>query len=202
MKCKVDYCQRVVNRSGKGYCRRHYDQIRKYGHVLDERTNADPNEFEVETGCVVIVLRDQYSNETGRAIVDLNDYDLVIKYKWSLNDNGYVRTFINTKPLYLHRYLLGLTSEDLEVDHINGNKSDNRRINLRTCEHWVNSANRDKSRAKVLGVVNTKRNLAKPFVARIVRKKKRHELGYYATQEEAIVARLQAEMELDTMYNI
>lgn len=202
MKCKVDFCNSKPNISGKGYCRRHYDQIRKYGHVDNIRTQNNPNEFVIKNNNIEIVLRDKYSNEIGRAIVDIDDYEKVLKYKWSLHNKGYVRTFIKTKPLYLHRYLLELSDDDLEVDHINANKLDNRKSNLRKCEHWLNCANRGKSRERVLGICDTKRNLTKPIAVKIKRNKICYNLGYFETIEEAVNARLKAENELDFAYGV
>lgn len=36
--CKVEWCSGKPNVSGRGYCRKHYDQIRKYGKILDVRS--------------------------------------------------------------------------------------------------------------------------------------------------------------------
>ena len=179
-----------------------HDQIRKYGKVSDLRLKTDSNEFIINEECIEIILRGKKGEEVARAIVDKSDYEKVLRHKWSLHNKGYVRTFIQTKPLYLHRYLLGLSIGNLEVDHINNDKLDNRKSNLRVCEHWVNSANRDRSRTKVLGVGKSKRNLIKKFIARIKRNKTNYHLGYFETEQEAITARLEKEKELDLIYGI
>ena len=64
-------------------------------------------------------------------IIDDDDFDLVSKLKWSLHTSGYVRGYVNKKPIYLHHLVLGKPKEGFEVDHINFNKRDNRKANLR-----------------------------------------------------------------------
>ena len=44
--CKVDWCNNKPNRSGKKYCRMHYDQIRKYGKIINYRPVGKRNEYD------------------------------------------------------------------------------------------------------------------------------------------------------------
>ena len=57
---------------------------------------------------------------------------------------GYAACFdpITKKHYYLHRFILELTSTHLQVDHINGNRLDNRKENLRVCTPAQNAQNR------------------------------------------------------------
>lgn len=72
-------------------------------------------------------------------LVDDIDYCLLICYRWHLSPNGYARTNIKQKKVYLHRLLKG--NEGPILDHINGNKLDNRRENIRVANHQLNAAN-------------------------------------------------------------
>lgn len=74
------------------------------------------------------------------AIVDDEDYVNLVGRKWQYN-SGYASTYINGKNILLHRYLLN-PELDKEVDHINRNKLDNRRSNLRVCTRKENGRNR------------------------------------------------------------
>lgn len=177
-KCIVPWCTGKRNRSGKGYCRRHYDQIRKYGHILNTRTAHDKNEIVVGAECAYIILADKEGKEVARVKIDREDIDLVKDYRWTDNGNGYIRTFIGTTPLYLHRLLTGSCGE---VDHINRDRKDNRRSNLRVVEHYVNCHNRGEKRPTVI----KGRTLKKPFAARLCVKGKRVHLGYYSSYQEA-----------------
>jgi hypothetical protein len=82
-------------------------------------------------------------------LIDDCDEALISSRAWRVGSHGYAR--INVKAqgkqmtVLLHRALLGLLPGDKrEVDHINGNKLDNRRCNLRLCEKRQNGANRGK----------------------------------------------------------
>ena len=182
-KCICEWCHGVQNISGKGYCRKHYDQIRKYGYILDKRTRCDDNRILIDGDDAIIIITDKHDNEIARAIVSKSDTQLVKGHSWTLNNNGYVRTFNGTSPVYLHR-LLTKCPKGLEVDHINHDKLDNRQSNLRVVKHEVNARNVD---AKCVRKI-TGRKLQKPFVA-IVNKDGKHYLcKYFKTEEEAIEA--------------
>lgn len=76
--------------------------------------------------------------------IDEEDIPLVIAKCWYVNDGGYIfrREAMTRKPERLHRTLLGLSSEDdCVVDHINRNKLDNRKSNLRITTQTYNCYN-------------------------------------------------------------
>jgi hypothetical protein len=71
---------------------------------------------------------------------------------WYLQQNGYISTCINKihKIYYLHQVVMNLHMEDLSsyqrtVDHINRDKLDNRKENLRITNMSEQNTNRDKS---------------------------------------------------------
>lgn len=188
--CKVEWCNNKPNRSGKGYCRTHYDQIRKHGEVLNKRTRSNPNDIIIHEGYAEMILRDMYGNETARAKLDTEDIETAKKYKWSLHSNGYVRCLHAGKTKYLHRIVMGAIDKE-EIDHINLDKLDNRKDNLRKCEHHQNCFNR---KSEYRGIVKVKnRRLTKPYCARIAVKGETIHLGYFKTYEEALDIRMKAE---------
>src|SRR3990167_6471716 len=65
-----------------------------------------------------------------RVIVDQNNRALLNQYKWFIKSNGYVTTKIKGKFILLHRLVMK-AKEGEEIAHINKNKLDNRRSNLR-----------------------------------------------------------------------
>lgn len=79
------------------------------------------------------------------ALVDDRDYLKILKYKWHIDGRGYVMRNRLTKddgsPIQLHRLILN-PSQDKQVDHINGDRLDNRRDNLRVCSKSQNMCNR------------------------------------------------------------
>jgi hypothetical protein len=83
------------------------------------------------------------------AIVDNEDYDMLSQFNWCYSQVGYAVSRIDNKVRYLHRILLGENS--LYVDHINRNKLDNRRSNLRVCDGTQNNANIPKPKTNTSG---------------------------------------------------
>ena len=77
------------------------------------------------------------------AIVDDTDYNWLNQWKWLVDSKGYaVRHEPRQKDktrgwIYMHR-LVNNTPIGFETDHINRNKLDNRRKNLRTVTHQKN----------------------------------------------------------------
>lgn len=82
--------------------------------------------------------------------VDDEDFELVSQFNWWFN-RGYARARVNGKRMYMH-VLIMQPKEGEEVDHINHNKLDNRRINLRCCSHAVNIRNLKPKTSKYSGV--------------------------------------------------
>ena len=81
------------------------------------------------------------ANNKGIALVDDEDYDAVAQHSWCNNGYGYAIAQIRGKSVRMHRWLLG-AGDGQEIDHVNRNKSDNRRSNLRFCTHAENMMNR------------------------------------------------------------
>lgn len=79
------------------------------------------------------------------ALVDDDDYPIVFKYHWSLNSHGYVERKEGKKTIKLHRFIAEMhhwnVGENV-IDHINRDKKDNRKSNLRICTFQQNLFNR------------------------------------------------------------
>lgn len=81
----------------------------------------------------------------GVALVDDEDYEALMGFKWNHAQNGYAYryTFNPRRNILMHREIMN-PEPGLEVDHINGNKLDNRRANLRVCDRRTNATNSGK----------------------------------------------------------
>lgn len=118
------------------------------------------------------------------AIVDDDDYEKVNSLSWQFNGR-YASGRKGGKTLLLHRFILD-TPKGFVTDHINGDKLDNRRSNLRVCNQSQNRAN---SRVSITntsgykGVCFDKR--LKKFRAYIRKDGKMHNLGLFKTAIEA-----------------
>lgn len=77
-------------------------------------------------------------------LIDDEDIEIFNQYKWHINDSGYAVWRGNIdgkkKTIRLHR-LIAQPPEGLVVDHINRNKLDNRRCNLRCVTQAINMQN-------------------------------------------------------------
>lgn len=90
-------------------------------------------------------------NNTGHyVLVDRDDYDRICKMgSWYESSTGYAvkRVKINGKnvTIRMHRFLMD-PPEGLQVDHINGDRLDNRKSNLRCVGAEINQWNRVNNR--------------------------------------------------------
>ena len=116
---------------------------------------------------------------------------------------GYMLFRFANKWMYAHRlaYLL-MTGEwpprGLEIDHINGDQSDNRWVNLRLATRSQNTANSVHPRRNTYGrgVLYDSRKKKRPYSAMIKFEGKRRYLGAFCTAEEASAAYQSARREL------
>ena len=92
-------------------------------------------------------------------LVDDEDFEFAANYNWNVGSGGYARR--NKRrgdpehegaTILLHRQLMGLAYGDAGiVDHINGNRLDNRRANLRLCNRSENTRNQKKRSTNTSG---------------------------------------------------
>ena len=118
---------------------------------------------------------------------------------------GYIRLELNGKSMYAHRIAWFLHYgewADKDIDHINGNKSDNRISNLRLADHAKNCQNRRKARSDSrTGVIGVGKR-GKRFAASICTNGKDKFLGYFDDIESAAKAYLTAKRELHAFCTI
>lgn len=77
-------------------------------------------------------------SQNKQAIVDDEDFARVINWRWSHHHTGYV---VRGKPqISLHRFIMG-AKKGQYVDHVNGDRLDNRKENLRFCTRKQNQWN-------------------------------------------------------------
>lgn len=130
------------------------------------------------------------------ALVDDRDYARIAAHKWYCATNGYAaRTEIDySRPrkadgnlggrtVLMHREVLGFPVD--AIDHMNGNKLDNRRSNLRTCTAQQNQGNRKPNKGKKYRGVTVRRALPGRFIAEIGINGKQVYLGWFGTAESA-----------------
>lgn len=124
------------------------------------------------------------------AIVDDDDYEILNKYKWYYKTPYAARRVKGIRnKVIMHRVIMGEIPEGLEVDHINGNKLDNRKCNLRVCRSCDNSKNVSKTpgcSSKFKGV--SWASARKRWRVEIKSGFNRYRLGSFKSEIEAAIA--------------
>lgn len=108
------------------------------------------------------------------------------------NGQGYIRIYVDGKPFKAHRlvwlYEFGEWPAH-ELDHINGNRSDNRIENLRDVLRTQNNKNRPTHKNNAVGIKGVSFNKrSKRWVAQIQYNGSKKGLGYFDTAELASAA--------------
>lgn len=146
MKC--DFCgisdtkTRIIESKFGILCRKHYLQMYRHGEM--KRTIYDKNDYKVMGDYTIIFTYDKNGNKTEDVFIDTEDLDKIKEYRIGVS-KGYARIQIDSKRLFLHNYLF---PEYDMIDHINRNKSDNRKSNLRPIDKQNNAYNVDKGTYK------------------------------------------------------
>jgi hypothetical protein len=144
------------------------------------------------------IVKVKFNTNSKYILIDKEEYNTIKNYTWVLKGNGYAHTRIgrsfgldNAKWVYLHDMILKNKPEGYMIDHINGNRLDNRKENLRFVTPSQNSSNveRKVGKSNVLGVWEYKNN----WQAMIRVSGKRIYLGYFNNKENAVKARKEAE---------
>ncbi len=143
-----------------------------------------------------------YTSKGEEFYFDLEDYNKLKDYYWRINNNNYVFTQINSDSqsinIFMHRIVIldfnNIKNTQIDIDHINHNERDNRKVNLRIATRSQNNQNRTMSKRNKSGFVGVfqKRNFSK-WTVYLSSNNKRIQLGQYSDFTEAVKARIEAE---------
>lgn len=172
------------NRSDNLYLKRKYEVSNKY-KILDNYV----------VGSI--------KNKDTEYIIDFDDYEKIKDMCWSLSDHGYIKNSSKTNGnISLHRFIMNCKKGEI-VDHINRNRLDNRKENLRIVSCSQNNYNQSINSLNTSGIIGVAKIMysTKKFG---LKERWNAQIGYnnkrikkqFKTKEEAIKWRLQKEAEL------
>ena len=177
-------------------CGKHYSQYIKYGHFLDESPKScfDSNEYEIVPEGVWIYTFNRKQEPSGKFLIDLDDLDTVIAKKWRFWKGNYMTG--NQNPISISRFLMRPTECQI-VDHINGDRTDNRRCNLRLTTQQNNLLNKAVLSNNTTGITGVWfRKDRSRWAAEIRMNGIKCFLGNYVEKADAAFARWYAEQKL------
>lgn len=131
-------------------------------------------------------------------LVDDEDFERLNKWRWFCTRYGYAARTIHSKrpnridkTFFMHREV-NQTPDNLFTDHINRDRLDNRKENLRTVTGTQNQFNKGLQKNNKSGVMGVQWHVSK-WWARVYINKKPISLGCYDKLEDAIEARKRGE---------
>lgn len=188
------------------------------GNIVEVRGSALKNGATVSCGCyrdeiAAILAKEKFSNpntydltgeygicylyDGSECLFDKEDFDKIKDLTWCLDGHGYAlaRKGVDKEVIRIKMHRLIMDAPDgFDVDHINHNTIDNRKNNLRICTRSQNNTNQTKRSDNTSGIIGVSLYRNSKWRADISINKKRTCLGYFINKDDAIKARLKAEL--------
>lgn len=150
------------------------------------------NNYQIEGDVVKVFFR----NADGYFVIDKDDLEKISNFTWHLNQNGYVESvdYKSREHIKAHHIIIGKPPKGLVTDHINRNRLDNRKSNLRHVTPRENCLNRSvcdhKIANRMMGIktYNGKRGTTYYVYLHDTNNKTTH-IGKFKSIEEAMRAR-------------
>lgn len=160
----------------------------------DQETLKRLLDYDQETGVLTWKPRtpDMFNGHRSAQACRLWNSKFAGKPAFSPDERGYLKGSVIGYRVSAHRAAWKITYGDdpKEIDHINGNKNDNRILNLRAVSHVENQRNMKLRKSTRPGIAfHVRRN---KWVAYISDGSKQIHLGVFSTEEAAWVARCKA----------
>jgi len=139
-----------------------------------------------DDGIAVIYMKNKKNDEVKEILVDEEDWHELMRSSWT-NNVGYAMGQIDRKYWRMHRYIMQTTDKDIFIDHINGNRLDNRKENLREVTPAENGMNKkprndENATSKYKGV---NRRSVNRFGAIVTKNGINYNLGLFIDEKDA-----------------
>ena len=152
--------------------------------------------------CISYKLSGKYGVDK-ETLIDLETYELIKGRRISVLASGYVMIWNKEteKAEYFHRWLFNLKTGDKSVvDHIDGNKLNNQKSNLRLCTISENMCNRNKTTGQTSSKFKGVHKLKNKWTAVCRKNKIVYNLLLFETEKEAAEAYNEKAKELHEGY--
>lgn len=175
--------------SRKSYDSQHLRLFKSCGCLRNKRAKPPPARVDGDiayiklTGGLETIVDAQFAGIVSASMwIAAGDKPKMYAQRGGLRDRG----------VYLHRLLMN-APEDMFVDHINGDRLDNRLCNLRLCTKSENGRNSVKPKSNTSGLKGVSwHRKSKKWVAQIMINQKQIYLGLHKTKEDAHAAYVEA----------
>lgn len=174
----------------------------RIGHLTSGRTIScgcalipEQNEYEIVGDIAYVKLKTRNGNNNRIMICDADVWERLKEFSWSSHGGGYASTSNKDGKLKykeFHRNVIEIR-EGMIADHINRNRYDNRRCNLREVTVQANAVNRSLPSNNTTGHMGLIRRENGKWQATIVVSGNKISLGTFDNKEDAIKARKGAE---------
>jgi hypothetical protein len=138
-----------------------------------------------------IVVHCKIDSTEETIIIDADVYETTVKYhKISSDRSGYARIYYNKTIFLLHRFIMSETNPTVYIDHIDRNKLNNVRSNLKRTTAQENVENKTKQKnktSKYVGVHKSKRLFAATVKRKEFRYEKLHKTEEHAARDRDLV---------------
>ena len=137
------------------------------------------------------------TNNHKRFIIDTEDLNKVRDFCWRVHKHGYVvangRNGTN-KTVKIHQLIIEVPDSGFMVDHIDQNKLNNTKKNLRVATKSENNTNIKRKNNNTSGYTGVQKLKTGKYVSGISKDKKFYHLGTFSTFEKAVIERHNKEM--------
>lgn len=167
--------------------------LAKESAALNGKKGMRRNKYQIENGVMMVFFNDSDKY----FLCDESDKSLVEAATWYLNNTGYVRGKLQNRKLVNFHNLIIKNTGDIVCDHINGDRLDNRRCNLRPVLRHQNMFNKGKYKNNTSGHTGVYQNPGnKKWYATITKDNHCYSLGFFDNVDDAVARRKEAEEEL------
>ena len=135
--------------------------------------------------------------------IEKSDYERVKMYRWRFDKHGYVcanSKDTTNRVIKMHRIITFAKKNDI-VDHINWDKSNNTKGNLRLCSKSDNNVNIKRRSDNRSGYTGVRQVVSGKWIAVISFQNTKHHLGTFEKLEDAVRARSMAEKHIHKEFN-